>query len=689
LSDEDQCKFLCGLGSIFELKTSSVSASSILFAHTSEGILYNGIGFDEDQVTRLGSSIFEKPFSDCKTLCKWNLVKKTELKQDCCTMCSLSNTYLNGRIESERICLRYTINTGTLVALESNCFLSVVPIASGNDISEYPLLPFYSLLNDYFTSNDPHGPYEQNDLIISFSTFLCDKLSYNDSKRIDIITSCVKREINLLFNFNFAILDYAEVNMNHLELLSPYSYEAPRVVHPDKKTDIPNIVPMKKNTSQKVKADDLKQISIIPNVILSTKMDDKSDTISSGIDPNHESLPAGFLTDEVEVNPVNPTGNVVLKMITDANLDEITEQKNKENSEINMLNIDDTMYINSANNVYDINTNDIVDEENEEENNALLFYPEYNVPTDFAQYIGNCASDDAKSILHFMTDICTSHFISVESVILNSRQGLLFMTSSSGRFYYFDLEYASAGYLYPALSDASKLKFLSMNPIPVISMLYKLGFNTIRVESITGLYCTINSMNSIFDYSDLFDDELSIFNEEHLDFYQFYMPHYDALYKLMFNKLEAIADKKLLSVYNKGLQLNDVLGTNYDLSDIIYQLSTAVSGHGFNDYQFEYNNDIPLIKPGIMYVVNMPSFADKEVEKIRKFFENVSIGVHQSPFKCIRYAKLLSIIDKGIVYFSTMDGDMFFDILLDVVRRNYKKLYDETPLLKTYRIEYK
>lgn len=654
-SPEEQRKFLCGLGGIFGLDGASISAASKIFAHGSKGVLYNGFGYEEDEINKDLEKI--EPFTDCKTLCNWSLVKKTDIKQQCCTVCPLSTTYLNARIDSERTCLRYTLHTGKISVLESSRYVSVVPIASDNDISVYPLITLYYYLNEFLINNEQSGPYDKDTLCKSFGEYLCSILPFNKNKASeDAIVDCVNRELNFLFNYDLAAITENDVNTCSMPLMSSYTYTPPKIARPDKIEKVP-------------------EASTVNSTI--GKKRAKPSVEKALVDSKEKS--------SVEIPIKSPEQKEEILVITEK-IDDVDKEKN-ENGMSESLNYYDTMYTNYDNNVYQ-EQSDSPSSSNvicNESGNAI-FYPYYKVSTEFASIIGNCADDDTETILKFIVDICSSHFICVESIMMRDRPGLLFMMPQSDKFYYFDLEYASAGLLYPALSDAKYVRFLSLSPLPVISMLRKLGFNSVRVESLLSLYCICESVNDVQDYGVLFNKVLSVPKDDHIDFYRYYMPYYVSLYKALDNKLETLALKEQ---YKDILHFENVLGVNYDLSDILYGLSIGIDGKGKFDYSFKYNKDIPFIRAGIMHVLNIPALKNLSREKVMNFLELVSIGVNRSPYRCVQASNLLSFTDTGIIYYSKEDADIFLDIVLNVVRKLYKKLYNDLPIIKTYRVEYR
>lgn len=677
LTDEQQCAFLCGLGSIFGLNAKSIANTSVLFAHASKGVLYHG-GFNEETVSKIGADIFKKPFKDCNSLYDMKFVKKTGIKEDCCIMCPMSKNYLNARIESERMCLRYILFTGNLLPLEDiSCFTSMTPI--DNHLFDYGAIPFNNLLYNFLKENKSHGVYKQDELYPKLSEYIYNKIQSNRSNIISI-KKCVKRELKILYDYDSTKLSQNEINLCQLDLMSNYKYVAPKIAKPDTNKEIPviNNINKRKPRTPKTNKVQLQQISLLPEEQEKPMMENLAATSKNN---------TNLQKDKSVKSPVKKEPKNITKSKEDTDL--LNQSSNK-----NLIKNGEKTNNKCINIVPDAELQQKPVEEKEQNNVSafsvdMLHYPNYTVTNSFSSMIGNCYMDDPKVVLNFMTDICSSKFVSVESVAINNRYGLLFMPAATNKFYYFDLLYTSSGYLYPALSDATKLKFLSLFPLPVISMLNKLGFHSIHVESLTALHCLLNQKEKITDYRNIFESYITLKDDPQYDFYQTYMPYYKDVYNTMISEMEKYEDANIFTCYNNGLQMDEVLGSSYDLSDIIYEGDHSIKGTGFLDYQFNYVKETPIIKPGILYVVNIPKLKDVSQDEVYAFLEKVSINVHHTPYKYIRFAKLLTFTDTGIVYYAVMDGDNFLDILLDVVRKNYKKTFNQIPDIKTYRIEYK
>jgi len=647
LDRDAMCKFFTGLGTMFGLTPTEISRCSLLFSSATK-ILFNGKGFSEEEILNYSKSVLNKPFSGCNSLCKWNIVKQYEVAQNCCIGCPLSKEYKNARLECEQMNLRAVIHTGRLSGHESNKFMSVVSIKSGNDISEYPYIPLYSMLNQYFIENNTNMPYDDMmSLISSFSEYVCSKMNYTDKEAQKAIYECVKREINHLYDFDFSLLTNQVMHTVFLGLVSAYEYKPPKIMTPvaDESPEIELSAPVKKKENELLSASDQLKIIAVQNQEEKRKNDDLA--------PQNKDKGSSDLQKEEKNNS--------------------TKEQTKNNTEC-------------IHNEYNINAkydNEQLDKTSPLPS-CLLTYPDYSVSDDMIGIIRHCTSDDPKAVLDFITDICSSRYVCIESVILKSRHGLLMMTGHRQRFYFFDLEYSPSGYLYPIMADASNMKFLSLNPIPVISMFRKIGFNALQIESLCGLYWIYKNIE-IIDYKDIFFQVLSLQKDNQCDFYRFYMPYYERLY----NEIIAKINEENLKKYKKGKKLEQVLGKSYDLSDILYGLSYSVSGQGFFNYQFNYSKNVPFIKKGILYVITLPELKDEGADKINEMLEDIAIKVHHTPVKADSYSRLITFLNYGLEYFSTMQGDIFLDVLLDAVRSTYMKYYKNTPLLKTYRVEYK
>lgn len=656
VNDKTACKFLCGLGTMFGMNLEEVSDSSILFAAASK-VLFNGKGFNIDEIKRYGETVFSRPFSTCSKLSRWRILGDLDLPNRCCIYCPLSSTYKNARIDLERMNLRSVIYTGNINRLESKRFLSVVSVSPDNDIGKYPLIPLLGMLNQFFTDNEGHGPYDNKDeLIDAFYIYVCAELAYTDEKHKKAVLDCVKRELNVLYDYDLTTLNTSVNNTLYFDLMAEYHYDAPRIMAPVSSSEAPKIVPKKnKSSNVKVELPNQKPLQAINNSEASrdSKNNNKDRDKKSG-EPRVNTTPTSSTSKEVGFKEDVFEDNILKSDALDSSPALVSDNVNDSNLCVRIS----------------------------------PFNSEYILPDSVSHKILHCTDDNAKAILTFITDICSSRYVCAESVVVNKRHGLLLMTTFSGRFYFFDLEYAPPGHLYPALKDASKMKLLSLSPLPVISMLNKLGFDSLQVESLSGLYCLVNSINSINDYEKIFIDELSISKKNDDEFFYYYMPSYESLYTCLMNKIECSDNKSLVKKYVNGTRLDAALGVNYDLSDILYGLTNSITGHGFYDYQFNYNKDIPYIKSGVLYIVMLDVDFDDEVISENDFYEEVAVQVNRSKLECVRYARLISFIDKGIVYYTTMHGDMFFDVLIDVVRRNLKKYYSIAPSLKTYRVEY-
>lgn len=672
---DDQCLFLCGLSSIFELSPSYVLSSSVLFAHTSNGVLYDGKGFTEDNINVAYETISTKSFSNCKNLIRWNIVKKTNMKQDCCSFCPNSSTYRNARIDDERLCLCYTIMTGQCLNIGPQCFYSVLPLAPGNDLSVFPLIPLYQHIQEYFQIQNTNSPYKKETLINDMYGYLQEKYNYTDTKYIDALKQFLLREISFLYNCDLSTISETAANICTVKLLANYFYEAPVFVHPAK--------PIKVEKSQRKKDNPYLTVPVSSSL--------EKDTKIAGDNSEKEQYSISDLFNIDDLNKDNAVEDMKKEIYTYDNLslaerNDISEHSEQTDSNMNNeLSYDNTSIENNLNNVYD-NDNICYDNVNiisqRDETNVKIHFSLSNIHKienqAFIDNIINCATTKPTDVLLFLTDTCKSKYISVEAVMLAERKGLLLYTSQSKRFYYFDLEYSIHGYLYPLLSDAKRVEFLSMNPVPAISMFHKLGFESIRINGLSTLYYL--SENAVPDLKNEFKMNTC---GDPFDILYYMMPLYTEKYEYLKGKME---NDSVRETYDNLIKMNTVLGLNYDQTDILMNHERSYIGYSSYEYSFRQIDDLQFKKRGIMYTIEIPKL---NMNDSKTFFEDVCIKLYYSLFQCIRNVYLLNISSNSITFYSVQDGDIFFDILINIIRKKYLSLYNMNVELITNRIEYK
>ena len=104
LADADisvQCDLFCSLSSVFGLNPSEIVEHSELFAHTSQGILFDGKGLTLKDIESFGKKRLDKPFTDCKSLS--SAFSVYDLKNEACQICRLSTTYKNRWLKDEQM----------------------------------------------------------------------------------------------------------------------------------------------------------------------------------------------------------------------------------------------------------------------------------------------------------------------------------------------------------------------------------------------------------------------------------------------------------------------------------------------------------------------------------------------------------------------------------------------------------
>ncbi len=713
LTLEDQCRFLCGLGTIFEQTPESIANCSVLYAHISHGVLYDNVGFDKAYIENIGKDFFAKPFKDCKTLCNCTFVRKSKLKQNACTYCKLSYTYLNNRLDDERTCLRYTLFTGKMCILEPTTFLSVVPLAPGNDISVYPLITFNKYLFTYLSKNEWSGPINQRELTASLSSFISSQLSYNDERSKDIVSTCVQRELSLLYAADQSSLSETLINTCQLRLINAYSYTPPLITKASS-TEGLELLEKKKKKSPTNIPNQINLLDITPcepsKVSTPLNFDDqKIDTHNN--DDIDLSLVLQLSEEELEnedefIKQLTPADNKdLISIATEESIFIGNELEIDANTNVNVENTEESITIiledfNEANLPLrlcdDCVTNMCLHDDKMsnvfntcfEYNKCSLLYPHYEPRTSFKRTIINCGIDDSNVIHQFLYDSCNSTVIGIEAMCMNKRNGLLFFMYTSNKFYFFDVNFALSGFLLPMLGKANKIKYLSLNSIPVVSMLKKLGFEHVRIESLSTLYATVYGLHYNTSFNKIFKEVLNMSFTSTCDFYEYAIPLYKDLYEVLVSSKSGTEDYILKTQYDKNLLINEVLGSNYDLSYVVNDLEMAIHGLNYLDYQMLFDNEMTIIRKGIMYVITFPNMKKYNENDIIEYLHTVCCKVYRSPFKCVSDTYLLSIFRDGLAYFSPGEGDIFIDILLDVARKCYRNMFNEMPIIQTHRIEY-
>lgn len=318
-----------------------------------------------------------------------------------------------------------------------------------------------------------------------------------------------------------------------------------------------------------------------------------------------------------------------------------------------------------------------------------LSFPYYDFePSESVKFI-DCSCNDITHIHSFLTDACSSTTVCIEAVMYMGRKGLLIYMPVSSIFYFFDVYFDEmTQFLRPILAPACKVIYLSIDPAPVVSMLYQLGFEHVTVTSLTTLYSCTHVMDENVKLRDMFSIYLlkPAADEFYSGFMPLYQPLYNKLHGTIKSSLQAIQDT--VSLFNDLNGFANALGKSYDLTDIVYRLERGARGRDYLDFEFGYEPSDSFIQSGTMYIIHIHGLASiKEDERIR-FLCRVAGRVQMHPFKCVLSSYLLTMIDDGLVYYCLGDGDEFFDIFLDCCRKMYQSEYMEIPVLDAKKIIY-
>ena len=322
------------------------------------------------------------------------------------------------------------------------------------------------------------------------------------------------------------------------------------------------------------------------------------------------------------------------------------------------------------------------------DNTCGLLFPNYNIRKNFFKDIIDCSIEDMKHIHAFLTDSCSSTLICIEAVRYHFRNGLLFYMLCSDTFYFFDIDFSYSNFLQPILSTATKIRYLSLNSIPVYHMLQKLGFNHVYVESLVNLFTGVNDADYNVSFAEMFHLVLDRHKPKEQDFYQFAMP----LYKdLADGTLEQLKEREDAASYNEKVRrmdyFNRALSTACQLSELVLEQCTGITGLNKNDYQLYFNKDMRIVAGGTLYVIQFQGI-DSDSIKTCELYERILAAVYSLNYNCICNAHLFNVSSAGMVIFCTDDGDEFFDILLNRARIEYSEEYQKIPVIDTKRIIY-
>ena len=247
-----QCDFFCGLSTIFGMDVPAIIEHSILFAHTSQGVLFNGKGFRAEDIEHFGKKRLERPFSDCITLS--SAFSDYDIKNEACRICKLSSTFKNQWIDEERILLSFILQKGTdtnseelLWNLQEKDFCSVCYLATGKSLRTYPLITFNQYLFKYLKALPSLENLERDELVNNFVPYLHDIIRKSQKKRkiIDItiptpisisfntVYDCVMREFSILYSYSPDMLTVTQLAKSKTLVKDSIKagYVPPRIKH--------------------------------------------------------------------------------------------------------------------------------------------------------------------------------------------------------------------------------------------------------------------------------------------------------------------------------------------------------------------------------------------------------------------------------------------------------------------------
>lgn len=291
------------------------------------------------------------------------------------------------------------------------------------------------------------------------------------------------------------------------------------------------------------------------------------------------------------------------------------------------------------------------------------------IDADMIPYVNDCTDSQKLNLIDFISEACNAKDVSVECVEYRGVRGLLFYVG--GKFYFFDPAYGSSGFLKPLLSDATKTKFYSVNPIQVHDCFYKMGFKQTRIESIAALYSTTHNLavlapiGIIFEgymHRALLDDVLA-----HI------MPYYPAVY----NKLNSLLNYNTRKEYENGLQLEWALGKNKDITWIAQGHENNVMGNCYLHYRVTMRHFEDLNVPGCLTVVKINNDIAEQTKK--RIFERTAGKIAASTSRAHTYTFLVALSSENIAYYSCYETDVFFDELMACVRSSFREYVSGSP----------
>lgn len=301
------------------------------------------------------------------------------------------------------------------------------------------------------------------------------------------------------------------------------------------------------------------------------------------------------------------------------------------------------------------------------------------ISDDMLPYVNDCTDSQKLNLIDFISEACNATDISVECVEFYGVKGLLFYVG--GKFYFFDPAYGSSGFLKPLLSDATKTKFYSINPISVHECFYKMGFKQIRVESIAALFSTVHHLDALAPIGIIFEGYMHRALLD--DMYAHIMPYYPEVCNKLLGRLHFDTRKE----YESGLKLEWALGKNKDISKIAKGHDHNVMGGCYLHYRITMRHFEDLNVPGHLCMVKINNEISAKQKKL--VFERTAGKVASSTSRVHEHTYLVALSSENIAYYSCYESDVFFDELMSCLRSAYREIVTGKPDVFVERIPFK
>ena len=294
----------------------------------------------------------------------------------------------------------------------------------------------------------------------------------------------------------------------------------------------------------------------------------------------------------------------------------------------------------------------------------------HKIGVDFIPYIISCTDSQKSNIIDFISEACNATEIAIECVEMHAVKGLLFYVG--GKFYFFDPAYGASGFLKPLLSDATKTRFYSMNPIQVHACLYQMGFKHVRIESVAAIFSTGHNLDVLAPVGIIFAGHM---HKAYIDdMYAHIMPYYSLVWNDIYAGLNASGKK----IYEYGLRLEYALGKNKDISRISIGHEHNVVGGNYLHYRLTMRHLEDLNVPGCHISVTLNNDGISADMK-KKIYEVTAGKLGASTSRVHDYTYLLSLSSESMSYFCCYEDKVFFDEFMSCLRTAFKEIAGGAP----------